>query len=140
LTPLKGTGIYVMKRTRELTIRMTDDELAAVRAKAAARGVGMADLARKLLADAEDIEVRPTRRRRGVAPARGPAPTADPALVREVARIGNNVNQLARWANTRKSGVEAVEVLVELAALDRDVMRLLDSDPETDPEGRADDD
>ena len=126
-----------MKRTRELTIRMTDDELAAVRAKAAARGVGMADLARKLLADAEDIEVRPTRRRRGVAPARRPAPTADPELVRQVARIGVNLNQLARRVNT--TGVDAIEVLVTLAALDRDVMRLIESD-QPDPEGVRNDD
>ena len=132
------------KRIREITIRLTEAELAAVRNKAAARGMSMSNLARKLLVDVEHIEISQTRRRRGATPARLPAPTADPALVREVARIGNNVNQLARWANTRKSGVEAVEVLVELAALDRSVMRLLDPegnpDPDTDLEGRADDD
>ena len=130
------------KRIREITIRLTEAELAAVRIKAAARGTSMSNLARKLLVDVEHIEISQTRRLRRDTPARLPAPTADPALVREVARIGNNVNQLARWANTRKSGVAAVEVLVELAALDRDVMRLLDPEgnPETDQEGRADDD
>ena len=33
---------------------------------------------------------------------------------RQVARIGNNLNQIARWANTHASGFDAVEVIVHL--------------------------
>ena len=36
---------------------------------------------------------------------------ADPALVRQLAAIGNNLNQLTRWANTYKQGVESSLVL-----------------------------
>lgn len=30
---------------------------------------------------------------------------------RQLARIGNNLNQLARWANTHKSGLEAIQII-----------------------------
>lgn len=35
--------------------------------------------------------------------------------IRELARIGNNLNQLARWANTHKGGLDAVRVLSRLS-------------------------
>ena len=38
---------------------------------------------------------------------------------RELARIGNNLNQIARWANTHKGPVEAVEVIGHLIAIER---------------------
>ena len=38
---------------------------------------------------------------------------------RELARIGNNVNQIARWANTHKGAVQAVEVIGHLIAIER---------------------
>jgi len=39
--------------------------------------------------------------------------------LRELARIGANINQLARWANTHKRAAEAVEVLAALAGIER---------------------
>ena len=41
--------------------------------------------------------------------------------LRELARIGVNLNQIARWANTYKRAVEAVEVLTALASLEREI-------------------
>ncbi len=35
------------------------------------------------------------------------------------ARIGNNLNQIARWANTYKWGAEAVSVVAHLSAIER---------------------
>ena len=43
---------------------------------------------------------------------------------REVARIGNNVNQIARWANTHTGAVEAVEVIGHLIAIERSLAAL----------------
>ncbi len=39
--------------------------------------------------------------------------------IRELARIGANINQLARWANTYKSHTEAIQILTALASLER---------------------
>jgi hypothetical protein len=41
--------------------------------------------------------------------------------LRQLARIGSNLNQLAKWANTYKRAVEAVEVLTALASLEREI-------------------
>jgi hypothetical protein len=41
--------------------------------------------------------------------------------LRELARIGANINQLARWANTYKRAVEAVEILTALTGLEREI-------------------
>ena len=38
--------------------------------------------------------------------------------LRELARIGSNLNQIARWANTYKDSLEAVEVIATLASLE----------------------
>ena len=38
---------------------------------------------------------------------------------RQVARIGSNLNQFARWANTHTSAVEAVVVIANLVAFER---------------------
>ena len=38
---------------------------------------------------------------------------------RELARIGSNLNQIARWANTYKEDAEVVEVVAHLVAIER---------------------
>ena len=42
----------------------------------------------------------------------------------QVARIGNNLNQIARWANTHKGAIEAVEVIGHLTAIERSLATL----------------
>lgn len=41
--------------------------------------------------------------------------------VRQLARIGANLNQLARWANIHKSRAEALDVLTALVSLENAV-------------------
>ena len=41
--------------------------------------------------------------------------------LRDLARIGSNLNQLARWANTYKDSLEAVEVIAALTSLERQI-------------------
>ena len=38
---------------------------------------------------------------------------------RELARIGSNLNQIARWANIYKDNAEVVEVVAHLVAIER---------------------
>ena len=45
-------------------------------------------------------------------------------VTRGLARIGNNLNQIARWANTHGEQAEAVEVISHLIALQRLVTEL----------------
>lgn len=43
---------------------------------------------------------------------------------RQISRIGNNLNQIAKWANTYKSTAEAIEVLEALRAIEKALTQL----------------
>ncbi len=56
---------------------------------------------------------------------------ADRSLIaeqtREISRIGNNLNQIAKWANTYKSTAEAIEVIECLRAIESAIAQLTPS-------------
>ncbi|MGK7878847.1 MAG: MobC family plasmid mobilization relaxosome protein [Crocosphaera sp.] len=54
---------------------------------------------------------------------------------REISRIGNNLNQIAKWANTYKSTAEAIEVIECLRAIEKAIAQLtpLSSSPSAPP-------
>jgi len=93
------------RRTVRVHVRLTPTESAAWRAKAEAAGVPLSDLLRQAMARTRTWTV------------------ADAAIERErnrqVARIGNNLNQLARWANSHKSAARSVTVIANLVAFER---------------------
>ena len=51
---------------------------------------------------------------------------AERERTRELARIGANLNQIARWANTFKANAEAVEIVAHLVAIERSLTALAD--------------
>ena len=93
------------RRTVRVHARVSPAELAEWRAKSAAAGVPLSDLLRQAMA----------RTRTWTAA----AADGEHERTRQVARIGNNLNQVARWANTNASGFEAVEVIVHLVDIAR---------------------
>lgn len=90
-------------------IKTTEAERDTWQKMAAAQGVTLADLIRSSLTSAQ-VGRSPKRQRRVHTP-------ADPALIAAIAKAGNNLNQLARWANTYKSGADSVQVIAALSAL-----------------------
>ena len=91
-------------------IRANEAERAEWHAKARSAGLTLSDLVRRSVG-----RVRPW--------------TAAHAAVergrtRELARIGANLNQIARWANTYKAEAEAVEVVAQLVAIERVLLAL----------------
>ena len=90
-------------RTLIAQTRVSEAELAKWRAKAAAAGVGLSELLRRAMA----------RTRTWTAG----AAEVERERTRELARIGSNLNQIARWANTHKGNAEAVEVIAHLSRL-----------------------
>ena len=88
-----------------VAVRLTPTESADWRAKAAAAGVPLSALIRRAMA----------RTRTWTAP----AAEVERERTRQVSRIGNNLNQIARWANTHKGAAEAVEIVVRLVAIER---------------------
>jgi len=85
--------------------RVTPAEHAAWREKAAAAGVSPSVLLREAMA----------RTHTWTAAAR----SVERERTRQIARIGNNLNQLARWANTHRSAATAVTVITNLVAFER---------------------
>ena len=83
--------------SERIELRVTPEEKTHWQAIAASRGVSLSELIRVALSGQR------LRSRRA-------APRVDPDLVRELDRIGNNLNQLARAAN-RRSPVETVSLL-----------------------------
>ena len=96
-------------------IRSSEAERAEWHAKARSAGLTLSDLVRRSIG-----RVRPW----SVAHA-----DVERERTQQVARIGNNLNQIARWANTHKGAVEAVEVIAHLIAIKRALSAL--SPPES---------
>lgn len=90
--------------------RVTPAELERWQAKASAAGIPLSELLRQAM----------RRTRAWTAAAAG----IERERVRQVARIGSNLNQIARWANTCKDAAEAVEVVAHLAAIEREIAAL----------------
>lgn len=95
-----------MKRTKEMKIRFTDDELKKLTADAGKSGLSRESYCRKVLGGAEIRE----------------APPVDvPVLIREVRRVGGNLNQILRTANSigLVDAPELRKTLDELHSVDR---------------------
>ncbi len=102
-----------------VAVRVTPSESAEWRAKAAAAGVPLSALIRRAMA----------RTRTWTAP----AAEVERERTRQVGRLGNNLNQIARWANTHKGAVEAVEIVAHLVAIERALRALAPAgDPDPD--------
>lgn len=112
------------KRTATVRARVTPAELAAWRTKAAAAGASPSELLRQAMARVRTWTATPA--------------AAERERTRQLARIGNNLNQIARWANTHKGAAEAVEVIAGLLAIERALAPLARLRPE--PPESADDD
>lgn len=103
--------------SESVIFRCTVAEKAALVAKADAAGLPNATLMREALGLVQ------ARRRK-------PVPRVDPSLTLAVARVGGNLNQLARWINGavksgRASNVDALKVSVRLVAIERQLAQII---------------
>ncbi|WP_296405600.1 plasmid mobilization relaxosome protein MobC [Psychrobacter sp.] len=99
-----GTLDKRAKRTREISIRVNDYELAEIKKRN--RGSTVASWLRGLAL--------------GVTPAK----PVDPELVRQLGRLGSNLNQLTKYVHIENS-VNA-EVLTEIQAIRQELHRLVE--------------
>lgn len=91
-------------RTEWVKFRATPEEKKAIEEKASAQGQTLADFLRQR---ALDYRLRQT--------------PQEKERMLLLARIGVNLNQIARWANTHKKSAEAVDVITMLAGLEKAV-------------------
>lgn len=100
-------------RDRWVNVKVTEAERDSWKAFADSQGYSVADLFRLLFANAaaQPSKLHKKQRRK--------THKADPELLRELAKIGNNLNQIAKWANTYKTEADAVQVVQALIAIER---------------------
>ena len=89
-------------RTAAIIVRVFPEERDILRFNAGLHGMSMSEYVRQTCLGIR-LRKTPEEKRR----------------LRELARIGANINQLARWANTYKRAAEAVEVVTALAGIER---------------------
>lgn len=104
------------KRTAWIHVLLLPEERLAWKSMAQEAGLSLADFIRQKVG-------KPILKRSRPAPKRRSPPIADPALIRQLAWLGNNLNQIARRVNERS--LTGIEVLVCLAEIERDLMRIL---------------
>ena len=92
------------RRSAWIKIRVTPDEKKLIESKASAQGQTVTDFLRQRALDYR-LRISPLEKER----------------IRQLARIGSNMNQIARWANTYKKRAEAVEVITRLILLEREL-------------------
>ncbi len=102
-------------------VRASEAERAEWHAKARAAGLTLSDLVRRSVGRTRTWTVAHAEVER--------------ERSRQVARVGNNLNQIARWANTHRGAIEAVEVIGHLVAIRRALAAL---SPAEGPEWDAD--
>ena len=107
--PLAG-ALMADRRTGQIHLRVSPAEVAAWRAKAEAAGVPLSDLLRQAM----------ERTRTWTAA----AAEVERERTRQVARIGNNLNQIARWANTHATAIDAVEIIANLVYISQTLDKL----------------
>jgi len=94
-------------RKKFIKVRVTEEEADRWKNKAAAAGLSVSDLIRQRL-DEIQIECHQRKSKKVVH-------LADPDLIREIAKIGNNLNQVARYIHSvSKLEVVAIKALISI--------------------------
>lgn len=96
------------KRGNFVGVWMDDKELKHLKQQSEITGLSVSSLIRNLVSG---VELRPH------------PPETYAALLRELSAIGKNINQIAYWANARKSIYEAE--IVDAAVLAKEAWRLM---------------
>ena len=89
-----------MPRTNLMKVRLTPAESADIQTKATAAELTVSDFVRHRLLD---YRLRQTGLERD--------------SIRHLTRLGSNLNQIARWANTHKSRIDSLEIILRLDAI-----------------------
>lgn len=104
-----------VQRTNTVAVRLTDEEKLDWDLKAHAAGLSISELVRQAMSRVRISHVGD----RAIAIER----------TRQIAKIGNNLNQIARWVNSYKTTADSVEVVTHLVAIEQALMALSDIKP-----------
>lgn len=98
------------KLDTSITIRLSQQEKEAWQEKAVRAGIPLSTLMRQAMSKTRTWTA------------------GDRSLIKEqtrqISRLGNNLNQIAKWVNTYKSTAEAIEVIEALRAIEQTLTQL----------------
>ena len=109
-----------VNKTNHIGIRATDAEKLDWEIKAHSEGLKTSQLARTLL---NNYSNNRGDKRRSPSSKVGDMRSRREFIL-QVARIGNNLNQIARWANTYKDAAEATQVIASLTKIESALLEL----------------
>ncbi len=107
-------------KDRQLKVRLTEDEFAKLKKAADADGVTLANYARRQL-DLDTVKRSPI----GMMTYRKYTPV-DPDLLRQISRLGNNLNQIARRVN-QNDFQTSLDLLKTLLTIERRLKQVQDA-------------
>jgi hypothetical protein len=93
------------KKTKWIKVRVSELERAEIESKAVAAGRSIADLIRLSLTKAKTPSIANL--------------TLERQKIREISRIGQNLNQIARFCNMHKSNADTVQILSALVSIEK---------------------
>ena len=101
-----------MERDKFMQIRVSEKERSEYKTMAKASGITVSDLVREAMGR---VQVwTPVHR------------DAQREKILQLARVGNNLNQVARWCNTHKSGADAFQICRHLVSIERELNKAFD--------------
>ena len=100
-----------VRRSQWIKIRVSEDERQAINEKAELAGCTVAELIRHSLCRVKTWTIKDKEIER--------------ARIREIRRIGQNLNQVAKWCNTYKATAEATQVILLLVKIEQVLQQLL---------------
>jgi plasmid stability protein len=112
-----------------MPVRLPTSTVERLRVQAAASGCSLSDALRAHLTLAEAKPLGKPRPRRREPKKLAAVSGADPELMRELAGLGNNMNQLARSVNGGLLGgkpIECLQILASMRAIEREIMLIAD--------------
>ena len=99
-----------VQRTKPIAVRLTDEEKLDWDLKAHAAGLSISELVRQAMNRVRISHVGDR--------------SIQIERTRQIAKIGNNLNQIARWVNRYKTSADTVEVVTHLIAIEQALMAL----------------
>lgn len=101
-----------VQRTKPIAVRLTDEEKLDWDLKAHAAGLSISELVRQAMSRVRIHHVGDR--------------MMQIERTRQIAKIGNNLNQIARWVNRYKTTADTVEVVTHLVAIEQALLALSD--------------
>lgn len=101
-----------VQRTKPIAVRLTDEEKLDWDLKAHAAGLSISELVRQAMSRVRIHHIGDR--------------MVQIERTRQIAKIGNNLNQIARWVNRYKTTASTVEVVTHLIAIEQALAALSD--------------